>query len=553
METDVLIVGAGPVGLALAVELGLQGHRCLVVERNDRVGHAPRAKTTNVRSRELFRRWGIADRLAAASPFGVDYPANVVFATRLAGHEIARFSNAFHATPARDARFSEHAQWIPQYKVEEVLRQRALEFPGTGLRFRTEIGAFEETDGSVRAEIKNLDSGETSVVNARFLVGANGARSSVRQGLGIRMEGISPLSHHYNIIFRSPGLAERHALGPALMYWLINPEVPAVLSPLDKGDRWAFACERLADAAADPAQLIRTALGIDDLDIEILSRDEWVAHQLIATDYRRGNVFLAGDACHLHPPFGGYGMNMGIGDAADLGWKLSAVLSGWGGPALLDSYEIERRQMHRRVVDEAVLNHAASSRKFALDAIESAGPEGVAARAEAAAGILAGKRREFDSLGVVLGSCYDASPVLVGDGTPCPVPDSIRFEPSARPGCLAPHAWLAEGTGDGASLYDRFEHCGFTLLATRTGQADAAGTVQQAAQRQGIPLAVLVPDAPGLAELYRADYALIRPDQFVAWRGDRLQDACDALATVVGKAGAQVSPPTTSTLIPETT
>lgn len=539
MDTDVLIVGAGPVGLALAVELGMQGHRCLVVERNDRVGHAPRAKTTNVRSRELFRRWGIADRLAAASAFGVNYPAEVVFATRLAGQEIARFSNAFYATPTRDARFSEHAQWIPQYKVEEVLRERALEFPGVELRFRSELGEFDQTQDSVQAQIKDLVTGKTSTVKARYLVGADGARSSVREQLGISMEGVSPLSHHHNIIFRSPGLAKRHALGPAFMYWLVNPELPAVLGPMDTDDRWSFACERLADSEADPVQLIRTALGIADLDIEILSRDEWTSHQLIATSYRRGNVFLAGDACHLHPPFGGYGMNMGIGDAADLGWKLSAVFTGWGGPALLESYEIERRQMHRRVIDESVVNLAASSRRFALENIESAGPEGVKAREEAATGILAGKRREFDSLGVVLGSCFDNSPVLVEDGTPAPVPDSIRFEPSARPGCLAPHAWIAPGTGEGASLYDHFNRYGLTLLVTRTVLAQEAARVQTIAQQQGIPLTIFAPAVIGLTQLYAADYALIRPDQFVAWRGNDLQDACDALTTIIGAAGGQ--------------
>lgn len=536
MQTDVLVVGAGPVGLALAIELGQQGRSCLVVERNDRVGYAPRAKTTNVRTRELLRRWGIADSLAAASPFGLQYPPDVVFATRLAGIELARFHNAFHGRPERDARFPEHAQWIPQYTVEEVLRRHAESLPGVALHFQTELQAFEDQGAvGVRADIRNTAGGEATAVQARFVVGADGARSTVRERLGIAMEGISPLGKFHNTVFRSPGLAARHQLGRAIMYWLVNPEVPAVLTPLDKGDRWAFGCEKLADTVADPATLIRTATGIPDLEIEILGRDEWVAHQLIATRYRQGNVFLAGDACHLHPPYGGYGMNMGIGDAVDLGWKLSAVLGGWGGPDLLDSYEVERRQVHQRVVDEAVVNLGASSRKFALEDIEHPGPQGIATRETAAAAIRADKRREFDSLGIVLGSCYDTSPVLVPDGTAAPArTDASTYVPSARPGCRAPHAWVGEDRGQGASLYDLFLREGFTLLVMHGGAARGQ-PLERAAQERGIPLRVLAPAVHGLRGLYGADFALVRPDQFVAWRGNRIEDACDALATVAGR------------------
>ncbi len=361
IETEVLIVGAGPAGLSLAIELGMQGRRCLVVESHDRVGVAPRAKTTNVRTRELMRRWGIADRLAAESPFGIDSPSYVVFATRMAGRELARFENAMYCSPARDDRFAEHGQWIPQYTVEKVLRARAMEFEGVEIQFSTTLEDFHQTADAVEAVLKNEGDGRLKV-RARYLVGADGARSTVRDKLGIKMVGTSPLGHFHNTIFRAPGLANKHPLGPAIMYWLVNPEVPSVIAPLDRGDIWSFGCPLLGKDDADPERLIRAALAIDDIDIEILGRDQWTAHQLIATRYREGRVFLAGDACHLHPPFGGHGMNMGIGDAADLGWKLAATLAGWGGPKLLDSYEIERRQVHRRVVDESVENNARTVR-----------------------------------------------------------------------------------------------------------------------------------------------------------------------------------------------
>ncbi len=531
IETDVLVVGGGPVGLSLALELGLQGRSCLLVEQNNRVGVAPRAKVTNVRSRELMRRWGIADRLAQASPFGVDYPSNVVFATRLAGRELARFENGFYCSPVRDERYSEHAQWIPQYKVEAVLRERAEEFAGVHTRFSTRLtGWLEDADG-IEADLLDEATGETIKVRAAYLVGADGARSTVRERLGIKMEGASGLAHFHNIVFRSPGLARKHALGPAVMYWLVNAEVPAVLAPLDTDDIWTFGCPKLANTEADPIALIRTALGLD-IEIEIVDRDAWTAHQLIATSYRKGRVFLAGDACHLHPPFGGHGMNMGIGDAVDLGWKLGAVLDGWADERLLDSYEIERRQIHRLVIDEAVENNAHSSRSLVVEGIEADGPKGDAARAEVTERILTDKRREFLALGVVLGSRIARSPAILSETSAPTAPrDSGLYVPNAAPGSLAPHAWLAPGD----SLYDHFASNEMTLLVVREQAAEAAHAISRAAHAAGIPLRVISPPWADLQSLYQADLALIRPDQFVAWRGDGVADACSALLRAVGR------------------
>lgn len=534
-ETDVLIIGAGPAGLSLAVELGSQGQRCIVVERHDRVGYAPRAKTSNVRTRELFRRWGIADRLAAESPFGVDYPPDVVFATRMNGYELHRFPNAFNGSPARDERYSEPAQWIPQYKVEAVLKARASELPGVEIRFETELEDFTEHGDHVMAVLRDVKTGAQTSVKAAYIVGADGARSTVREKLGIKMSGTSPLSHNHNIIFRAPGLAARHGLGRAIMYWLVNEEVPSVVAPLDKGDLWTFACPILGDTAQDPAMLIRKALGFD-IAIEILTRDEWTAHQLIAERYGRGRAFLIGDACHLHPPFGGYGMNMGIGDALDLGWKLSAVLSGWGGDALLPSYEIERRQVHQRVIEESVANHAVSTTKLVVAGIEDAGDAADAIRAGVGATIAATKRREFYSLGVVLGSRYRQSPVLASPANLAgDMADSIDYTPLARPGCLAPHMWLDAGSAKGASLYDHLSSSGFTLLVTTQSAAEAADPLVQAAAGLGMPLKLLVQPLKKLNALYGCDYALIRPDHFIAWCGNSVDDALDMLARATGK------------------
>jgi 2-polyprenyl-6-methoxyphenol hydroxylase-like FAD-dependent oxidoreductase len=502
MPTGVLIVGAGPAGLAAAIELGHRGISCLVIEQHDRVGVAPRAKTTNVRTREHLRRWGIAGKLAAASPLGVDYPANIVFATRLTGFELCRFENASYCAPGKNPLYSEHGQWIPQYELEKVLKAHAESLPGVRIQFGRRLDSFTQDESGVQARI----GGDT--ILCEYLIGADGSRSTVRSLIGAAMRGAT-LGRHCNSIFRAPGISGAHALGPATMYWLVNAEAPAFTGPMDKGDTWFFGAtlpegSKLEGEGAK--QLIRQATGVE-LPIELVSNDEWVAQRLIADRYRDRRVFLAGDACHVHPPFGGYGMNMGIADAVDLGWKIAAVLQGWGGARLLASYEAERRPVHEFVMDEAVANHALLPTHMWRDGLEDASPAGERLRRELGAQIKAAKVREFNTLGVVLGYNYSGSPIVVADGSAPPPRHFKDYVPSAHPGCLAPHAWLA----DGSSLYDRFG-AGFTLLITDGSTAPSANT--------RLPLTVL--REPGVRDLYQARYALIRPDQHVAWRGDSL-------------------------------
>ncbi|WP_428422879.1 FAD-dependent monooxygenase [Methylibium sp.] len=523
----VLIVGAGPVGLATAIELGHRGIACMLIERNDRVGYAPRAKTTNVRTREHLRRWGIAGKLRAASPLGVDYPSNVLFVTRLAGYELARFENAFYCAPGRNPLYSEHSQWIPQYRVEEVLREHAGSIPGVDLRFGCELQSLAQSGQGVQARLRDLASGEDITVATDYLIGADGARSTVRAAIGVQMKGSYGLSRNYNIVFRAPGLAQAHRHGPAVMYWQVNAEVPSLIGPMDRGDKWFFMPTKVAEGVRlqdlDGPALIRSATGID-LPYEVLSTDEWVASKLIGDRYRDRRVFLAGDACHLHPPFGGYGMNMGIADGVDLGWKLAAVLQGWGGPALLDSYEAERRPVHEQVLDEAEANHAMLGNQLWAEGLEDEGEHGERVRRETGARVQAAKVREFSTLGVVLGYRYDDSPVIVGDGSPPAPHDFLNYVPSARPGALAPHAWLH----DGSSLYDHFGS-GFTLLASPSAQPEAIDQARRQAQAAGVPLTVLQLREAGIATLYQARYTLIRPDQHVAWRGDAWPTVAAAL------------------------
>ena len=536
-EVDVVIVGAGPVGLAAAVELGQRGVRCLVVERQDRVGYSPRAKTTNVRTREHLRRWGLADKLRQASPMPPDYPADVVFATRMNGPALARFTNVMNGTPGRNNLYSEEAQWVPQYVLEEVLREHAVSLPGVSIAFRQELASFVQGADGVTAAIRDLTSGEIREVSAAYLIGADGARSTVREAIGALMTGEGAFSRNYSIIFRAPEIATAHTHGRAIMYWMVNDEVPSLLGPMEGDDLWFFMATKLANdvdpAAIDPVELIRRGTGLRDLEIEIVGTDLWVAHQLVADSYAEGRVFLAGDACHLHPPFGGFGMNMGIGDAVDLGWKMAATLQGWGGAELLASYQTERRQVHERTIAEAVINYGSVGNQLVRPGLEDPGIIGDATRREVGDIIEAVKLREFRTLGIVLGSRYEASPIVVSDGSAPPAEHYMLYVPSAHPGCLAPHLWLA----DGSSLYDHFGQ-GFTLLVTEGERALADAFAAEAAQRR-MPLKVLAPGDSRLRGRYEARFALVRPDQHVAWRGDVLpSDAGALLATVSGGAAS---------------
>jgi 2-polyprenyl-6-methoxyphenol hydroxylase-like FAD-dependent oxidoreductase len=530
VETDVLIVGAGPTGLSLAIELGLRGVRALVVERQPRTGTQPRAKTTNVRSMEHMRRWGIASALRAAAPLPYDYPTDIVFATRLFGRELAVIENAFAGAKRRDPRFSEPAQWVPQFTVEAVLRDRVAAMDSVQLMFNAELEEAEQSEGGVEATVRNLVAGERFNVRCRYLVGADGARSRARAIIGVHMQGEHAYALNHSVILRIPELLHTPPERRAIMYWIINPAAPAVMGPMDGEGRWYFMVTLPpgANDLDDEAIHRRVCAAVGrQVDIEVLTRDVWAAHRLIADRYRVGRIFLAGDACHLHPPFGGYGMNLGIADGVDLGWKLAATIEGWGGPALLDSYEIERRAVHQRTIEEAVANYRVLSAQLLKDNLDDDTAEGARARAAVGVEILRTKTREFMTLGVVLGSRYGESPIIAGDEGAPPAGHSETYEPSAYPGCLAPHAWLP----DGSSLYDHFGR-GYTLLAL-DGTA-ATDALTQAAERAGVPLTVFALRDPSLRELYGAPLALIRPDQYVGWRGGHIDDADRLIATLCG-------------------
>jgi 2-polyprenyl-6-methoxyphenol hydroxylase-like FAD-dependent oxidoreductase len=533
MKQDVLVIGAGPVGLSLAAELGMRGVSTLVIEQNDRTGNQPRAKTTNVRSMEHMRRWGIAENIREASPLAPDFPTNISFKTRLFGRRIAVIHNAFYGTlTTPNELFSERAQWIPQYKVEGVLRKHAEQLPSIDLRFGLRLEDLKEVSEGVQATIVNLENGESFEQRFRYVVGADGARSVTRGLIGARMEGQYAMAQHVNLVIRCPEIRSTIEDELAITLWFVNADSPSILSPMDVDDIWAFRYSIAGGEEydeADARRRINAAFG-RNVDVDILTVDPWSAHRLMATSYYASRIFLAGDACHLHPPFGGYGMNLGIADAVDIGWKLAAVLRGWGGEALLASYEIERRPIHQQIIDEAVANHSVLPHHLLTDDLEADGFLGDEARRLLAERILATKPREFDTLGIVLGYTYSESPIIVSDGTAAQAEHHANYIPSARPGSLAPHAWL----GRNKSLYDLFGR-EYTLLVTRPGADADVKRITSAARDRAMPLAVVQPGVERLARLYGARLALIRPDQHVAWRADELSiDAGELLDVVRG-------------------
>ena len=531
--TQVLVVGAGPVGLALAIELGQRGIGVTIIDQRDRTGPQPRAKTTNVRSMTHMRRWGIADALRAAAPLSPDYPMTVVFGTTLFGHTLNVFENVSAGTKRGDPRFPERAQWVPQYVVEKVLHARIAQLPSVRFLPATAFERLRQSATDVSVTVRDVRTDMTRDVRASYVVGADGARSMVRGAIGAKMTGEYAMSHTYSVILRIPEFAAAPPQPPAVMYWLVNPESPGVFNTIDGRETWGFGVGLPAGAGDIPDDdmiaRVQAALG-RDVKMEILERDRWAAHRLIADHYRDGRVFLAGDACHLHPPYGGYGMNLGIADGVDLGWKLGAVLAGWGGEGLLASYEQERRAVHERTIAEAIENYRTLSEHLLKAGLDDETAEGERIRGEVANEIRARKSREFNTLGVVLGSRYVNSPIVVADGSDPPAEHHSDFQPSAHPGCLAPHAWLA----DGASLYDRLGS-GYTLLLLSDSARLAAAEIARAGEAAGVPLQTLDLARENLAQLYEAPLALIRPDQFVAWRGDSV-DAASLIDTVRGAA-----------------
>jgi 2-polyprenyl-6-methoxyphenol hydroxylase-like FAD-dependent oxidoreductase len=532
IRTPVLIVGAGPVGLALAGELGWRGVECLLIEKGDGSIYQPKMDLVGVRTMEFCRRWGIVPWVEA-TPYPRDYRQDNVYVASVTGWEFGRDRFPGMAEDKPPPQSPQHRERCPQDMFDPVLLRFARSFPQVSLRYHCELMSFAEDGDHVVATVADPRSGAQDTIEARYLVGCDGAASAVRQGLGIEMAGNPVLTYTTNAIFRCDNFLELHGKGQAYRYICIGPEgTYATIVAINGRDRFRMSIvgdevKRSYDEDEVRALIVK-AVG-RPFEFEILTIVPWIRRELVANRYGKGRVTIAGDAAHLTSPTGGFGMNMGIQDAVDLGWKLEALLAGWGGPHLIPSYEIERRPVAIRNVREASgnLRRMLSPRteKLRHEAFEP-GPAGEAARAEFGRQYSELMRQEWFTLGVHLGYRYEGSPIVVPDGTAEP-PDTLQtYEQTARPGHRAPHVWLAPGK----STLDLFGR-GFVLLRFDPGAATEP--LERAAHAAGVPLARADLDHAGAAALYARRLVLVRPDGHVAWRGDALPSDPKAIVETV--------------------
>ena len=531
----VLIVGGGPVGLALAGELGWRGIACMMVEQGDGAIVTPKMNEVNVRTMEFCRRWGIADDVHNC-PFPKDHPRDAVFVTSLAGYELGRIPRPARLDQNPEPYSPMRLQTCSQMWFDPILARFARRFPHVSLRYRTRLESFEDTGSGVACELVDLESGARERVVADYLVGCDGATSAIRGELGIGLVGQGVMGHPLHLFFRAPDLLER--CGRPLGSFFLH---------IDRHGLWANV--RVIDPvngiwrlmvldtdgnqtpdSVDRDALIRRAIG-KPMDVEWLGISIWTRRSLVAERYAKGRVFLAGDAVHQLSPTGALGMNTGIGDAVDLGWKLAAVLEGWGGPNLLASYDSERQPIGMRNITKTAgfhISHTQFDQGFG--SIEDDSDEGRALRRQLGPELVREVGSMFRTIGLQLGYRYEDSPICVPDGTPAPPDDAENFVASARPGARAPHVALA----DGSSTLDLFGR-GFTLLRLGSDAPDGRATVAAAAAR-GVPIRTVTLDDDEAVTLYERKLVLVRPDGHVAWRGDRA--AADPLGVIERARGA---------------
>ncbi|MGW8538451.1 FAD-dependent monooxygenase [Rhodococcus qingshengii] len=499
----VIIMGAGPAGLAAAAELAFHNVRSVIIEPRGEVSHArPRAKTTSPRTMEHFRRWGVADAIRARAPLSPQWNRRVVFCDTLKGSVITEFDNVFGLSAEPHELFAESGQQVPQPVVEEVLREHVVSTGLVDLRLGERAVKVHEAVDKVTVTIERPD-GSSYNLAAEYVLGCDGCWSIARESIGATLQGSSAPTSNLNVVFKSTTL--RPSMGDAVQYWVLGPEVKGAIGPLDREGTWWAGLSGAGDWC-DARQAVRLIAALagrseSEIDIEVLSTDRWTPRMLLADRFASDRVFLVGESAHLNPPFGGHGFNTCVGDAVNIGWKIAAVLDGWGDRHLLGTYENERRTVAQETIEAAAKNFRAS------------GP-GIPRSPEL---LQATKTEEFHSLGLVLGYSYRDSPIIAS--TTAATPTNVQtYRPSTEPGGRLPHVWISPGH----ALYDDLGS-GFTLLAPAHADSVVVARFVERAVAQRIPLSVVStpPGGPWTPD----EFLLIRPDQHIAWSGEQLDDA----------------------------
>jgi len=540
----VIIIGGGPCGLMLAIELGRRSIPVILLEEKSTPAGFPAANATQARTMEHYRRLGFAEKVRARG-LPPDYPTDIAYFTRYTKHELARFSLP-SAREAREIVKTLGGSWsaaelphrVSQMFVEDVLRDEAAACATVSLRSGWRALAVRDTSSGVEVDAEHA--GGRATLRAAYAMGADGGGSPTRKGLGYGYVGESGVvrdfmgGRMFAIHFRSPKLYDVIPHPRAWMYWAVNSERRSFMASINGSDQFNFHTQLRADqpaeqiSDADAKAMFQQALGAP-LDVELLGRSAWTAgYTLVAEKFQSGRIFLGGDAVHLFTPAGGLGYNTAVEDAVNLGWKLAAALKGWGGSALLGTYETERQAIAWRNTSYA-RGFADSLGLFVPPPeLEDDGPAGDAARKRTGDHFNYHARFEFNIPGITFGGRYDNSPIVVPDGTAPPPDAANNYQPTGCPGGRAPHLWL----GNGRSLYDAFGF-EFTLLQLGPRPADAE-PFRRTAQAAGIPLTVLPVASEEARDLYGADLALVRPDQIVAWRGDASADPAPILRRATG-------------------
>ena len=524
LRTSVLIVGGGPVGSTLALDLASRGIDVIVAEQNP-PGHMPGVKCNHVAARtmEIFRRLGIVERVRNIG-LPADHANDVAFRTTAVGTEFARIH-----IPCRRDRYTDKTGpdgWWPtpepphrinQIYLDPLLAAEAASRPQVRFLSLTRVLGFTQNAEGVTAEVEDIERSGKCLIECAYLVGCDGGSSMVRHGIGARLQGDAMIGRTQSSYIRAPGLVARMRVAPAWSIQVMNPRRSANMFAVDGRETWLVHNYLRADEAdfeaIDGDACLRHILGVEpSFDYELISRENWIGRRLLADRFRDRRVFVCGDAAHIWAPFAGYGMNAGIADAANLAWMLAGVLKGWADLAILAAHEAERWPITEQVSKYAMgtaLSLARARAEVPPD-IEAAGPAGDAVRTTLGQQLLAMHTPQFCCGGLNFGSFYDRSPIVAYDGEPAPAYTMDSFTPSTVPGCRTPHLWLEEER----SLYDAMG-ADFTLL--RFDQtAEVTGLVEAAALR-GLPLKVLeVASEPP----YREKLVLSRPDQHVAWRGN---------------------------------
>jgi 2,4-dichlorophenol 6-monooxygenase len=554
----VLIVGAGPAGLALSAALSRYGVGHLLVERHRGTAHTPRAHIINQRTVEILRHLGISDRFhAVATPQHL--MANNLWVTTLAGQEVARSETwGTSAERAADYRAAspEPMANCPQTVLEPMLLAAARDM-GADIRFGWEFTSLAQDEAGVTSVIHERDGDATLTVRSQYVAGADGARSRVLGQAGLTVEGPDDLARAANIWFRAD-LSRYLAHRPGVLTWNV---MPGPLPPLRLG---TLICHKpftefVLAFMYDPAQVSLDALSASELhsritalvgeevEAEILGVAGWQVRAQIAPAYAAGRVFAMGDAVHRHPPTNGLGLNMSIADAYNLGWKLALVLAGRAGAALLDSYSAERQPVGAQGVQRAITSlqegaaveaalgyepgQAAEPGWAALTTLYEPGPAGDERR-DALRKAIELSNYQFNAHGVELGYRYQSA-AIVDDGSPEVTPardPQLYYQPTTRPGARVPHVRL-ERDGVPVSSLDLVDDLGFALLTGVGGQAWSRAAAEASA-RVGVPVRVHViggqdgvTDPYGewaaLREVETTGAVLVRPDRHVAWRSMR--------------------------------